>query len=137
MPYVDLDSMHTPEKFMRILIVDDEPLVALTLTLIFERQGFQVDTVHNALEGLRSALQNRPDLILCDIDMPGRSGMELMKDLARELPTTPILVLTGYYHVLTRVQEIADGMQQRVNVLTKPCPPTELLRQAGTMLSAA
>lgn len=122
---------------MRILIVDDEPLVAMTLTLIFQRQGFQVDTTHDAEAGLSAALRNRPDLILCDIDMPGRSGMELMKDLSRELPTTPILVLTGYYHVLNRVQEIADGMQQRVNVLTKPCQPAELLRQAGTMLEAA
>lgn len=122
---------------MRILIVDDEPLVAMTLTLIFQRQGFEVDTRHNAYEGLVAALEHRPDLILCDIDMPGRSGMELMKDLSRELPGTPVLVLTGYYHALNRVHEIANGMQQKVNVLIKPCQPTELLKQAGSMLSAA
>ena len=122
---------------MRILIVDDEPLVAMTLTLIFERQGFQVDTTHDATQGLAAALLYRPDLILCDIDMPGRSGMELMKDLSRELPGTPVLVLTGYYHALHRVYEIANGMRQKVNVLTKPCQPTELLKQAGSMLSAA
>lgn len=122
---------------MRILIVDDEPLVALTLKLIFQRQGFLVDTSANAVDGLSCAMLHHPDLILCDIDMPGRSGVELMMDLSRELPTTPILVLTGYYQMLNRVHELAAGMQQRVNVLTKPCQPAELLRQASTMMTTA
>ena len=122
---------------MRILVVDDEPLVAHTLGLIFGRQGFDVTAVHSVAEALRSAAALPPDLLLTDIDMPGRDGVALMTEFSQLYPTCPILVLTGFYAALARVQDCAETLAQPVSIVTKPCQPTDLLRTAGRMLKTA
>jgi len=122
---------------MKILVVDDEPLITRTLALIFEKHGFEVSSALTADDALASALSNVPDLVLCDIDMPGRDGLSLMSDLGRELPGCPILVLTGVYSSIARVRELADTLRQRVNIITKPCQPSDLLRSADDMLKIA
>lgn len=122
---------------MRILVVDDELLVAQTVSLIFQKNGFDVTTAYSADEGIAAARLNPPDLVLCDIDMPGRDGVSLMNDLGRELPHCPILVLTGFYGSLERVEDCARGLAQPVSVMTKPCQPSDLLRTAGDMLKTA
>jgi DNA-binding response OmpR family regulator len=80
---------------MRILIVDDEPMVARTIELIFNKHGFDSETASSADAALAAARANPPDIVLCDIDMPGRDGISLMKDLGREMPGCPIVVLTA------------------------------------------
>ncbi len=122
---------------VRILIVDDEELVAHTVALIFRQRGFDTVIAHDADAAL-SALRAAPfNLILCDIDMPVRDGISLMNDIGRELPQCPILVLTGFYSSLARVRDCADRLCQRVAILTKPCQPVELLRTATDMLQIA
>lgn len=123
--------------FMKILIVDDEPLIAQTLSLIFGKNGFVPEIAYSADQGLAAALKIRPDLVLCDIDMPGRDGIQLMIDLGRELPCVPILVLTGFYSALDRVRECATTLSQPVSIVTKPCQPSDLLRAADQMLRTA
>jgi len=122
---------------IRILIVDDDPLVAHTLTLIFRRHGFDAVTAYDADEALSALRLTPPDLVLCDIDMPGRDGISLMMDLTRELPDCPILVLTGFYASLNRVRDFTSTLRQQVSVITKPCQPIELLRHAGELLKTA
>jgi DNA-binding response OmpR family regulator len=117
----------------RILIVDDDRLVADTIGLIFQKHGFDVRTVYSAHEALSSAREFSPNLMLCDIDMPGRDGLELMGDMADQQPDCQVLVLTGFYSALAKVR----AMPRRVGVLTKPCPPVDLLREAGEMLRSA
>ncbi len=122
---------------MRILVVDDEPLVAQTLGLIYGRHGFDVTTVHSAEQAMRVVADGPPDLLVCDIDMPGRDGVELMAEFGAVWPECPILVLTGFYASLSRVRACADGLQQKVNIVTKPCQPSDLLRTTRAMLGAA
>ncbi|MDP9037925.1 MAG: response regulator [Acidobacteriota bacterium] len=119
----------------RILVVDDECLVADTLGLIFRRSGFDVQVAYTAPAALELARSFSPDLLLCDITMPGRSGIELMDDLHRELPQCRVLVLTGYYANLVRVNEQARCLDRPARVLTKPCHPSELLLEAGRILA--
>ncbi len=119
---------------MRILVVDDEPLVARTLGLIFTRHGFEAELHARADDALAAAMARPPDLVVCDIDMPGRDGVLLMQDLGRELPGCPILVLTGLYGSLGRVRECARKLPQRVSIVTKPAPPMELLDAAEVLL---
>ena len=119
---------------MRILVVDDEPLVARTLGLIFNQHGFETEVHARADHALAGALACPPDLVVCDIDMPGRDGVALMQDLGRELPGCPILVLTGLYGSLARVRECARKLPQRVSIVTKPAPPGEVLDAAGLLL---
>ncbi len=122
---------------MLILVVDDDRLVAQTLTMIFRRHGFEAATAYNADQAMHAARETPPDLVLCDIDMPGRDGISLMKDLSHEVPDCPILVLTGFYSSLNRVREYTSTLRQQVSVITKPCQPAELLREAGQLLKTA
>ncbi|WP_263383663.1 response regulator transcription factor [Granulicella arctica] len=120
----------------RILVVDDERLVADTLTLIFNKHGFEARAVYSAEDGIVAARSFKPELLLCDISMPGRDGTELMQQVSLELPDCRILVLTGNYSNLKRVREQSQMMSRPANILTKPCQPAELLRQAGALLAS-
>lgn len=119
----------------RVLVVDDEYLVADTLALVFGRHGFETRVTYSARSALECARHFNPDLLLCDITMPERSGLELMEDFHRELPDCRVLVLTGYYSNVVRVREQASKLRRSAHVLTKPCDPAELLKQAGEMLA--
>jgi CheY-like chemotaxis protein len=121
----------------RILVVDDECLVADTLGLIFRKHGFETEVAYSANDALHRARSFAPDLLLCDITMPGRSGLELMADVNRELPECRVIVLTGYYANLARIREQASRLRRPTRVLTKPCDPSDLLREAGRVLATA
>jgi CheY-like chemotaxis protein len=120
----------------RILIVDDEQLTADTLGIIFRKSGFESRVAYSVEDALECARHFDPELILCDITMPGRDGIDLMAVLGRERPQCRVLVLTGYYTNLKSVREQIGKMPQGVRVLTKPCQPEELLHEAARMLSA-
>jgi CheY-like chemotaxis protein len=121
----------------RVLVVDDDRLVADTLALIFGTNGFEAKAVYSAEQALICARAFSPDLLLCDVTMPGRDGLALVDDVSQELPSCRILVLTGYYSNLKNVRERANKLQHRVGILTKPCQPSELLREAASLLATA
>ena len=119
---------------MRILVVDDEPIIAETLLLIFRQNGFDASSAGNADQAMAAVREAAPDLVLCDIDLPGRDGISLMRDLGREFPSCPIFVLTGFFPALNRVRECALTLSQPVSIFTKPCSPADLLSSAGKLL---
>lgn len=125
--------MTSPQQ--RVLIVDDDRLVADTLGIIFERNGFEAVTCYSADDGLHSARQFCPDLLLCDIAMPGRDGLSLVQEISEGMPSCRILVLTGSYVNLPRIKACTDRLARPVGLLTKPCPPEELLREATQILA--
>ncbi len=121
----------------RVLVVDDDRLVADTLTLIFERNNFRARAAYSADEALVFAREFGPDLLLCDVTMPGRDGLSLVADMTRELPNCRILVLTGFYSNVKNVREHAQKLSRPLGILTKPCQPAELLREAAALLATA
>jgi CheY-like chemotaxis protein len=121
----------------RVLVVDDDRLVADTLTLIFERNGFSAKAAYSADEALESSRQFSPNLLLCDVTMPGRDGLSLVADMTRELPACRILVLTGFYSNVKNVRDQARKLSRPLGILTKPCQPAELLREATALLATA
>ncbi len=121
----------------RVLIVDDERLVADTLTLVFEKSGFDAKAAYSANQAIESARQFQPDLLLCDITMPEKDGLSLLNEINRELPSCRILVLTGFYSNLKKVRDEATRLSLPMSILTKPCQPDELLREAAAILGAA
>jgi CheY-like chemotaxis protein len=121
----------------RVLVVDDDRLVADTLTLIFERNNFRARAAYSADEALEFAREFCPDLLLCDVTMPGRDGLSLVADMTRELPNCRILVLTGFYSNVKNVREHAQKLSRPLGILTKPCQPAELLREAAALLATA
>ena len=120
----------------RVLIVDDERLTADTLGIIFEKRGFEVRVVYSVDNALDCVGEFKPSLILCDITMPGRDGLELMVEVDRLRLPCSVLVLTGYMSNLKPVRDQTRKMTQRTHVLIKPCPPEDLLRTASAMMLA-
>ena len=118
----------------RVLVVDDDRLVADTLTLIFQRNGFVAKAAYSAEEALRSSREFLPHLLLCDVTMPERDGLSLVEDMTREMPACRILVLTGFYSNLKIVREHASKLSRPLAILTKPCQPSELLREVAVLL---
>jgi CheY-like chemotaxis protein len=121
----------------RILVVDDDRLVADTLSLIFSKHGFDAKAVYNVNDALQCALSFVPELLVCDVSMPERDGLELMKEINRTLPSCRMMVLTGNYANLKRIHEQTRHLLRPLNILTKPCQPSELLREAGVLLASA
>jgi CheY-like chemotaxis protein len=121
----------------RVLVVDDDRLVADTLALIFDKSGFETRVAYSADEALECARHFAPHLLLCDVTMPGRDGLALVSDISRELPACRIIVLTGFYSNLKSVREQASLLPRPVGILTKPCQPAELLREAAALLATA
>lgn len=120
----------------RILIVDDEHIVAETLRLIFEKNGFRTCKAHSAVEAMERAVTFAPDLLLCDLNMPGKDGAALITELVEVYPVCRVLVLTGTASGGSKVMELSGALHREVAVVFKPCPPRELLRMAEAMLAA-
>ena len=122
-------------KGMRILLVDDFEDAREMYTTYLEFEGFEVLTASTAVEALKLAVTERPDLILMDAGLPGMTGWDAIVELKNESATRdiPVLMLTG--HVLKESQERAaeagaDGF------IPKPCLPDELTREIRHALKA-
>ena len=121
----------------RVLVVDDDKLVADTLSLVFRANGFEAEARYSVADALERARTYDPELLLCDVTMPERDGLELATVMDRELPQCKILMLTAYSTNLAKVGEHARMMKRPVTVLSKPCRPEDLLREAGALLMTA
>jgi CheY-like chemotaxis protein len=121
----------------RVLVVDDDHLVADTLTLIFGKNGFEATAAYSADQGLERAREFSPDLLLCDVNMPGRDGLALASDLTKEQPSCRIIMLTGFYSNLKSIREHFSRLARPVGILSKPCHPSEIIREATAMLAIA
>ena len=119
----------------RILVVDDDRLVADTLALVFQKHGYDARAAYSTDGALKCACEFPPQLMLCDITMPGSDGLTLVQHMNREFPDCHIIVLTGFYSNLARVHEQAARLSRPLGVLIKPCQPAELLRHADAMLA--
>ena len=117
----------------RILIVDDEPIVADTLALIFRASGYTAEAVYCGEEALNSIDLDPPSLVITDVMMPGLNGVELAKLIQTTYPDCPILLFSGN----TNAQGLLDAARQKgrsFEVLAKPVYPPELLAKVATLL---
>ena len=87
--------MQAPNSRFRILIVEDEALVADSLAYLLEEAGYNVTAVADGREGLERALESPPNLIISDFMMPRMSGLEMIKRLRAAGNTTPVILLTA------------------------------------------
>jgi DNA-binding response OmpR family regulator len=81
-----------------ILIADDDSLVRGSLAAVLEIEGFEVDEAENGIEAVAHAVQNIPDLILLDLNMPKMDGWTAFANLDRVRPLVPVIVITARPH---------------------------------------
>jgi len=93
----------------KILVVDDERSIRNTLKDVLEYEKYEVELAENAHEAEQIIENNIPDVILCDIKMPGVDGMEFLTKLMTLHPEIPIIMITGHGDVDTAVEAIKKG----------------------------
>ena len=121
----------------RILIVDDNHALVLAAKLVLQKNGFDVIIAYDGLEGLEKAQQEKPDLIILDINMPKMNGYEVCRQLRNKPETSriPIIILSSKGEVdvnknapVVGLKEVFDGYDLGANnFLTKPVTADELL----------
>jgi two-component system, OmpR family, alkaline phosphatase synthesis response regulator PhoP len=115
----------------RILIVEDEPAIALALEDDLTLEGYQVTVVHDGLEGLKRAREGAFDAILLDVMLPGKDGFEVCRELRRHRIRTPILMLTARAQEAEKVLGLEAGADDYV---TKPFGVRELRARIAALL---
>ena len=78
-----------------IVLIDDEMLVRVTLSRILTRAGYTVVEATNGEQGLEAIARSTPDLVICDILMPTKEGIETIRELHSNRPTLPIVAISG------------------------------------------
>ena len=78
-----------------IVLIDDEMLVRVTLSRILTRAGYTVVEATNGEQGLEAVARSTPDLVICDILMPTKEGIETIRELHRTRPMLPIVAISG------------------------------------------
>ena len=108
----------------RALIIDDESGVRQSLGLILEDEGYEVATAADADQGLRAAQAERFDVVLCDVRMPGRGGLEILEQLIAAQPDATVLVMSAFGQIEQALEAVRKGAW---DYLAKPFTGQELL----------
>ncbi|MEM9192203.1 MAG: response regulator, partial [Myxococcota bacterium] len=108
-----------------LMVVDDDETFRTRLARAFEDRGFEVRTAKDGAEALRQAKEESPELVVVDLRMPEMNGLELVRALKTEDPTTNIVVLTGYGSIASAVDAVQLGA---THYLTKPASAEDVLR---------
>lgn len=115
----------------RILLVEDEPGVALVVTDLLRAEGYSVEASGDGPEGLRRALEQRFDLLVLDLMLPGMDGFAVCRAVRERGFDGGILFLTAMGQVQDRVQGLRTGAD---DYLVKPFDPGELLARVLALL---
>ena len=116
---------------MKILIVEDEKLLAQSLKVLLESKGFEVEMAHDGESGEEYAMLGIYDLLILDVMMPGINGYELARRVRSKRCTTPVLMLTARSAVEDRIEGLNAGADY---YLTKPFDTRELLACVGALM---
>jgi two-component system, NtrC family, response regulator AtoC len=94
---------------MKILIIDDEPSLRQTVSMILAEEGYEVHVASNGKEGLDRALQMQPDMVLTDVRMPGMSGLEFLERYRSEGGEALVIVMTAYGSTDLAIEAMKKG----------------------------
>ncbi len=113
-------------SIQKVLVVDDSKTELMFLTDLLQKNGFSVKTAENAEDAFRRLAEEKPDLILMDVVMPGQNGFQLTRAISRDPLYTdvPIIMCTSKNQETDRVWGLRQGARDYV---TKPVEVTELL----------
>ncbi|MGE5489137.1 MAG: sigma-54-dependent transcriptional regulator [bacterium] len=131
MPDHDLDEV-LPNSKGRILVIDDEPDIRESLEAFLTLEGYSVELAENGAEGLEKLASGDYDLVLLDLMMPDRSGMDVLVEFRERDRETPVFMITAYGSVDTAVQTLKAGA---TDFFQKPWNPDKLLVEIERMIS--
>jgi two-component system alkaline phosphatase synthesis response regulator PhoP len=115
----------------RILVVEDDPAVRMSLRLAGQKEGLEVAEAVNGPEALAQLAGQRPDLVLLDLMLPGQSGFEVCRSIHQYDPSLPIIILTARGDEVDKIVGLELGADDYV---TKPFSPRELIARIRAVL---
>jgi DNA-binding response OmpR family regulator len=117
----------------RVLVVDDEPNILLSLEFLMQQAGFEVTTAEDAEQAQVLISRQVPDLILLDISLPGISGFDLLEQLRADEATRslPVVMLTAHGREVEKEKGMALGAS---DYITKPFSTRELVSRVQALL---
>lgn len=120
----------------KILIVDDDIDTLQLVGTMLERQGFKIVAANNGQQALLKTQEESPDLIICDVMMPGMDGYEVTRQIRAmpEIGFIPIILFTAKSQVDDKVEGMEAGAD---DFLTKPTKPSELIARVKSILDQA
>jgi len=118
----------------KVLVVDDEPNIVLSLEFLMQQAGFDVTTALDGESALALVNENPPDLVLLDISLPGISGFEVLEQLRNQpsFKRLPIVMLTAHGREVEREKGLALGAD---DYITKPFSTRQLVEKVQTLLN--
>ncbi len=117
----------------RVLVVDDEPDITALVAYHLAKAGYRVSTAANGPDALRAAREERPDVVVLDLMLPGASGYEVLQELRRleETRQVGVILLTSRREEADRIRGLSLGAD---DYLPKPFSPAELALRVGALL---
>jgi len=117
----------------KILIVDDDVASCRTLQLHLQSEPHQVEIAHSVNDGLEQVRHNPPDLLILDIRMPGRSGLEGLPDFKALQPTLRVIMITAFHDMESTIDAMQKGADDYIH---KPIDIDELDTAIRTLLTS-
>lgn len=118
----------------RLLIVDDEPTIADTLSVIFRAAGYETFTAYNGQLGLTAARRLSPNLVLTDVVMPELDGVSMAMEICNLLPDVRVLLFSGQAETRDLLR-CAERKGFHFELLQKPVHPDEIIRKVAQTLA--
>ena len=116
-----------------VLVVDDERVIADTLSMILSKSGFSAITAYDGANALELARNRRPDLLISDVMMPGMTGIELAITVTETIPGCKVLLFSGQAATVDLLEQ-ARHAGYDFTTLTKPVHPTDMLKRISECL---
>jgi CheY-like chemotaxis protein len=120
----------------RILIVDDERMIADTLSAIFRGAGYETFTAYNGRLGLDAARTLAPELVLSDVAMPEMDGVSMAMQIRKSQPAVRVLLLSGQSGTSDLLRSARENGFE-FELLEKPMHPEEIMRKVAQELGSS
>ncbi|WP_207458670.1 response regulator [Azospirillum sp. SYSU D00513] len=111
------------------MVVDDDPLIAMSMEAIIGSHGYSVVVCDNGVDALSYYVENPQDLVITDARMPKLGGVDLTRELLKRNPHLPVIIISGYSDI------VADEDWKKVIILRKPVDAREIMFSIGQLFS--
>jgi FixJ family two-component response regulator len=125
--------MSTPDDPHEIFIVDDEPTIRDALSTVLKLEGYRVTAFPDGRAFLEAARTRKPDCVLLDVQMPGRSGLDILKELNAQQYPAPIFIISGQGDIPMAVEAIRNGA---LDFIEKPFKADAVLTRVRDAIAA-
>jgi len=121
---------------IRLLVIDDEEDIRRLVQIKLSKAGYEVTTANDGEEGIALALENKPEVVVSDVMMPGKDGYQVVAELREKLADNPpvMILLTAKNQKSDVMEGLAGGADDYV---TKPFSPRELIERIEVALIKA